>query len=66
MSKPFCLEEHPIDHIESLDVVVVGAGIAGIVAGILLPAKVPGIRLHILERESNLVCSHSRPMYMPT
>ncbi|KAL5351405.1 hypothetical protein ACLOAV_003264 [Pseudogymnoascus australis] len=54
MSKPFRLEEHPIDHVESLDVVVVGAGIAGIVAGILLPAKVPGIRLRILERESNL------------
>lgn len=49
------IEEHPIDEYPRLKVVVVGAGIAGINAGILLPRKVPDIDLVILERHADLV-----------
>jgi len=56
---PFELEERPIDADIPLKAVVVGAGIAGITAGILLPAKVSGIELVIYERESDLVSSIS-------
>lgn len=54
--QPFlAIEEHPIDEIRPLEVIVIGAGIAGISAGILLPRKVPGIKLTILERHSDVV-----------
>jgi hypothetical protein len=59
---PLNIEEHPIDEVPRLKVVVVGAGIAGINAGILLPRKVPDIDLVILERHADLVrpnCRHS-------
>lgn len=56
---PFELEERPIDADIPLKAVVVGAGIAGITAGVLLPAKVLGIELVIYERESDLVSSLS-------
>lgn len=52
---PLVIEEHPIDEVLRLRVVVVGAGIAGINAGILLPRKVPNIDLVILERHADLV-----------
>lgn len=52
---PLSLEEHPIDQAPSLKVIVVGAGIAGINAAILLPAKVPGLELTIYEREADIV-----------
>ena len=52
---PLELEEHPIDDRPPIRVVVVGAGISGIVAGILLPAKVPNIELIIYERNSDIV-----------
>ncbi|KAH8645424.1 putative flavin-binding monooxygenase [Xylariales sp. PMI_506] len=48
------LEEHAIDEYPSLRVIVVGAGISGITAGILLPAKVPGIDLTIYERQDDI------------
>ncbi|OBT58483.1 hypothetical protein VE04_01199 [Pseudogymnoascus sp. 24MN13] len=51
---PLVIEEHPIDEVPRLRVVVVGAGIAGINAGILLPRKVPKIDLVILERHADL------------
>ncbi|KAK7221611.1 hypothetical protein V2G26_009614 [Clonostachys chloroleuca] len=51
---PLSLEEHPIDQAPSLKVIVVGAGIAGINAAILLPAKVPGLELTIYEREADI------------
>ena len=38
----FKLTEAPIDEIRELKVAVIGAGITGITAGILLPAKVKG------------------------
>lgn len=49
------IEEHPIDETPSLRAVVVGAGIAGINAGILLPQKVPGLDLTIYEKTSDVV-----------
>lgn len=36
-------------------VAVIGAGISGITAGILLPIKVPGIQLTILEKNADVV-----------
>lgn len=49
------LESHPIDQIRNLKVVVIGAGISGILAGILLPIKVPGIELKIIEKNLEAV-----------
>ncbi|KAF2211349.1 hypothetical protein CERZMDRAFT_85517 [Cercospora zeae-maydis SCOH1-5] len=46
----FKISEHPVDELRKLKVAVVGAGLAGITAGALLPAKVPGIDLTILEK----------------
>ncbi|RAL07034.1 flavin-containing monooxygenase [Aspergillus homomorphus CBS 101889] len=50
----FCIEEHPGDQPRQIRVGVVGAGISGITAGILLPAKVPGINLTILEKNADV------------
>jgi hypothetical protein len=52
---PLQLEEHPIDEARPLKAIVVGAGMSGIIAGILLPKKVPGLELQIIERNSNAV-----------
>lgn len=52
----FKLTEKPIDEIRELKVAVIGAGLSGITAGILLPAKVPGIRLTIFDKNSDVVC----------
>jgi len=52
---PLQIEEHAIDDIPSLKAVVVGAGIAGITTGILLPRKVPGLELKIFEKTSDIV-----------
>ncbi|ERS98125.1 uncharacterized protein SPSK_06119 [Sporothrix schenckii 1099-18] len=43
-----------IDEPRSLRVAVVGGGLSGITAGILLPAKVPGIQLTIFEKNNEL------------
>ncbi|OKL59727.1 hypothetical protein UA08_05029 [Talaromyces atroroseus] len=51
---PLELEEHAIDEMPNLKVAVIGAGIAGINAAILLPAKVPGLELVIYEREEDI------------
>ena len=51
----FKIHEHPLDEIRELKVAVIGAGLAGIIAGSLLPAKVPGIKLTILEKNADLV-----------
>ncbi|KAF2703625.1 FAD/NAD(P)-binding domain-containing protein [Pleomassaria siparia CBS 279.74] len=45
---------HCIDDVRELKVAVVGAGLAGINAGILLPAKVPGIKLTIFEKNADV------------
>ncbi|KAI1491258.1 hypothetical protein F5X96DRAFT_484518 [Biscogniauxia mediterranea] len=43
-----------IDEPRKLRVAVIGAGLAGIIAGVLLPAKVPGIELTILEKNEDV------------
>ncbi|PTB55088.1 hypothetical protein M431DRAFT_116346 [Trichoderma harzianum CBS 226.95] len=43
-----------IDEPRELNVVVIGAGLAGILAGILLPKKVPGIKLTIYEKNADV------------
>lgn len=50
----FRLEDRYIDEPRPLKVAVIGGGIAGITAGILLPAKVPEIQLTIFEKNSDL------------
>lgn len=49
------LVDHHIDDVRSLRVVVIGAGLSGILAGILLPVKVPKIQLTILEKNDDVV-----------
>lgn len=51
----FEIEEHPIDEIRPIKVGVIGAGLAGITAGVLLPAKLPGLDLRIYEKNSGVV-----------
>jgi hypothetical protein len=46
-----------IDEPRPLHVAVIGGGLAGILAGILLPQKVPGIKLTIYEKNGNFVSS---------
>ncbi|KAJ4297762.1 hypothetical protein N0V90_005657 [Kalmusia sp. IMI 367209] len=48
------IEEHAIDDTIKLKVIVVGAGITGITAAVLLPEKVPGIDLVVYERDSDI------------
>jgi protoporphyrinogen oxidase len=38
-----------------VQVAVIGAGIAGITAGVLLPIKVPGVQLTIFDKNSDVV-----------
>ena len=49
------LPNHHIDDVRSLKVIVIGAGLSGILAGILLPVKVPKIQLTILEKNDEVV-----------
>lgn len=46
-----------IDRVREIKVAVIGAGLSGISAGILLPAKVPGIQLTIFEKNNDVVSS---------
>lgn len=52
----FQLEEHPIDVVRPIKVGIIGAGIAGITAGVLLPAKLPGLDLRIYDKNADVVC----------
>lgn len=52
----FELEEHPIDQLRPIKVGVIGAGLAGITAGVILPAKLPGLDLRIWDKNSDVVC----------
>jgi hypothetical protein len=47
--------ERNIDTSRQLRVAVIGAGLSGVTAGILLPAKVPGIKLTIFEKNADVV-----------
>jgi ribulose 1,5-bisphosphate synthetase/thiazole synthase len=50
----FELEEHPIDEIRQIKVGVIGAGLSGITAGVLLPAKLPGLDLRIYDKNTDV------------
>ncbi|KAL4907732.1 hypothetical protein BDW74DRAFT_166393 [Aspergillus multicolor] len=54
INPPFILEDHPVDESLPVKAIVVGAGITGITAGVLLPAKVTGLSLAIYERHSDI------------
>ena len=59
----FKLENRPLDDVRALKVVVVGAGLSGILAGILLPVKVPEINLTIFEKNVDVVSPyHTLPI----
>ena len=51
---PFVLEDRLLDEPRKLRVAIIGAGLAGITAGILLPIKVPGIELTIFVKNSDV------------
>lgn len=56
-TKPeFELEEHPVDVVRPIKVGIIGAGLAGITAGVLLPAKLPGLDLRIYDKNADVVC----------
>ncbi|KAJ0314548.1 hypothetical protein Brms1b_006701 [Colletotrichum noveboracense] len=48
------LPDRYIDEPRSLRVAVIGAGLSGVLAGILLPAKVPGVKLTIYEKNADV------------
>ncbi|OQU95341.1 hypothetical protein CLAIMM_01563 [Cladophialophora immunda] len=48
------LPDHHIDDGRTLKVVIIGAGLSGILAGILLPVKVPKLELTILEKNDDV------------
>ncbi|KAL3489545.1 hypothetical protein BJX62DRAFT_238945 [Aspergillus germanicus] len=50
----FQLEEHPIDQVRPIKVGVIGAGLSGITAGVLLPAKLPGLDLRIYDKNADV------------
>lgn len=60
----FKLEDRPLDDIRTLRVAVVGAGLSGVLAGILLPVKVPGIELTIFEKNSDVVSPFPSKFYL--
>lgn len=51
----FGIEEHPIDVVRHIKVGIIGAGLAGITAGVLLPAKLPGLDLRIYDKNADVV-----------
>ncbi|KAL3482110.1 hypothetical protein BJX99DRAFT_268504 [Aspergillus californicus] len=54
-NKPsFQIEEHPIDDVRPIKVGVIGAGLAGITAGVLLPVKLPGLDLRIYDKNADV------------
>lgn len=56
--QPFNVENHTIEYVRPLKVIVIGTGLSGILAGILLPPKVPSIDLKILEKNEEVVSSY--------
>lgn len=50
----FELEEHPVDEVRPIKVGIIGAGIAGITAGVILPAKLPGLDLRIYDKNADV------------
>ncbi|KAL4993871.1 hypothetical protein BDV10DRAFT_189562 [Aspergillus recurvatus] len=54
INPPFILEEHSVDERLPIKAIVVGAGITGVTAGVLLPVKVPELSLAIYGRHSDI------------
>lgn len=52
-----------IDEPRPLRVAVIGGGLAGVLAGVLLPKKVPGIQLTIYEKNDDFVRSPSNTLH---
>jgi len=52
------LENRLIDDVRKLRVAVIGAGLSGVLAGVLFPAKVPNIELTIFEKNADVVSLH--------
>jgi heterodisulfide reductase subunit A-like polyferredoxin len=50
----FELEEHPVDVVRPIKVGIIGAGLAGITAGVMLPAKLPGLDLRIYDKNADV------------
>jgi hypothetical protein len=50
------LIDRHIDEPRALKVAVIGGGLSGILAGVLLPPKVPGLELTIYEKNQDFVC----------
>lgn len=50
------LVDHYIDEPRPLRLGIIGGGLAGVLAGILLPAKVPNLELVIYEKNKDFVC----------
>jgi hypothetical protein len=49
------LVDRHADEPRKLRVAVIGAGLSGVIAGVLLPAKVPGIELTIFDKNADVV-----------
>ncbi|KAK5676000.1 hypothetical protein LTS10_011289 [Elasticomyces elasticus] len=49
----FTISEHPIDEVRELKVAVIGGGLSGITAAALLQAKVPGLKLTLIEKNAD-------------
>jgi 2-polyprenyl-6-methoxyphenol hydroxylase-like FAD-dependent oxidoreductase len=52
---PVEIVDRHIDTSRQLRVAVIGAGVSGVSAGVLLPAKVPGIKLVIYDKNADVV-----------
>jgi hypothetical protein len=50
----FELEEHPVDVLRPIKVGIIGAGLAGITAGVMLPEKLPGLDLRIYDKNADV------------
>ncbi|KAK7540467.1 uncharacterized protein J3D65DRAFT_236167 [Phyllosticta citribraziliensis] len=50
----FDLEDHPIDEVRPLKVAIVGTGLAGVTAGVILLHKVPKIQLTIIDKNADV------------
>ncbi|KAJ6166968.1 hypothetical protein N7470_002415 [Penicillium chermesinum] len=50
----FAIEEHPVDLVRPIKVGIIGAGLTGLSAGALLPAKLPGLDLRIYDKNADV------------